>query len=126
MTRDMELIRKILLVVQARKDIAPRPLVIDGVDDDVLGRHVEMLFDAGMLDGVSGRSGSKYYKHVLIRDLSWNGHDFLSALSNETVWAKLKETLSGELTTLPLSVLKDAGVALLKEWVKQKIGLGSE
>jgi hypothetical protein len=123
MTRDMDLIRKILLAVQARKDVTPRPIVIDGVDEDILGRHVEMLLDAGMIEGVSGRSGSRHYKHILVKDLSWSGHDFVATLANDTVWNKLKETLSTEMTSLPLVIVKDAGMALLKEWVKQKIGL---
>jgi hypothetical protein len=43
MTRDMELIRKILLEIQSRKDLEPREVKIEGYNDVILGRHIELL-----------------------------------------------------------------------------------
>src|ERR1035437_8601270 len=50
--RDMELVRRILLAVQAKSSLEPELIIIDGLDDAVVGRHVEMLFDAGFLEGM--------------------------------------------------------------------------
>ncbi len=41
--RDMELIRRILLKIQARETVDPEHLEMEGVDDAVLGRHVELI-----------------------------------------------------------------------------------
>jgi hypothetical protein len=51
MKRDMDLVRRIMLDVQSRNDLFPKKIRIDGVDNDLLARHVEMLFDAGLLTG---------------------------------------------------------------------------
>ncbi|WP_167458643.1 hypothetical protein [Mesorhizobium kowhaii] len=53
------------------------------------------------------------------------GHDFLAALKNKGVWTQMKQSFSAaELAGLQLSVVKDLGLGLLKEWAKSKVGLG--
>jgi hypothetical protein len=124
MQRDMNLVRKIMLSVQSRGDVFPKNVKIDDVDDEILGRHVEMLFDAGFLDGSKMQSISLSYHIVLVRDLSWGGHDFIDAISKDGVWQKLKETFSPtELSTMPLKVLKDASIACFTSIVKARMGL---
>ncbi|ESY64348.1 hypothetical protein X743_31260 [Mesorhizobium sp. LNHC252B00] len=57
-----------------------------------------------------------------MKDLSWEGRDFLAALQNKGVWNQIKQSFSAaELAGLPLSVVKDLG--LLKECAKSKVGL---
>ncbi|WP_189384644.1 MULTISPECIES: DUF2513 domain-containing protein [unclassified Mesorhizobium] len=124
--RDMELIREILLAVQNRTDLTPRPLTLEGHDEVVVGRHIEMLSEAGLIDGPLSTRVSQPYDVVLIKDLSWEGHDFIAALVNKGVWSKIKQSYSAaELAGLPLSVLKEVGIGLLKEWAKSKVGLGA-
>jgi hypothetical protein len=97
---------------------------IDGIDNDLLARHVEMLFDAGLLDGTAMGNVFGTYRNIHVKDLSWDGHEFIDAISKEGVWKKLKETLSpAEISTLPLKVIKDTSIALLTSIVKAKFGL---
>lgn len=64
------------------------------------------------------------YKEVLVKDLSWSGHDFVAILSNDTVWGKIKSSFTAkDLATMPLSMIKTAGAGLLELWVKQQVGL---
>jgi hypothetical protein len=124
MTRNMELIRKIVLEVQARKDLKRRAIKIDGVDEPILARHVEMLFGAGLLEGTISDDIGRGYPTILVYDLSMDGHDFAAVIANESVWAKVKQSLSpSDLVTVPLRIIKDVGVGLLGEYVKQKVGL---
>jgi hypothetical protein len=54
----------------------------------------------------------------------WRGCDFAAAIENDGVWSKIKQALPAkELATMPLSVLKSAGVALLEQYAKAKLGL---
>lgn len=123
MQRDMEMIKKVLLAVQARKDLHREELSIEGEDDFTVRYHVEMLYDAGFVDG-SAKYFDMPYKTVLVKDLSWAGHDFVAVLANDTVWNKIKSSFSAsDLATLPLSMIKVAGTALLEQYVKQKVGL---
>lgn len=127
MQRDMDLIRRIVLAVQAKGDLMPRKVEIDGPEPWVLARHVELLYDAGMLDGtktkhpVSGEPPT-----IFVRDLSGPGHDFAAALANDTVWGQIKQKVTpGELAAMPLKVIKDVGVAALQAWLLGRLGLSS-
>jgi Hypothetical protein (DUF2513) len=126
MTRDMELVRKIISAIQARKDASPQMgIEVEGYDPAIVMRHVEMLFNAGFIDGTQGgTAGGK--PMIVVRDLSWSGHDFASAVENENVWGIIKQKLSpGELATLPLTIVKDAAVAILKSLVMTRLGLSN-
>ena len=124
MTRDMELVRKIISAIQARKDASPQMgIEVEGYDPAIVMRHVEMLLNAGFIDGSQrGTAGGKPL--IVVRDLSWQGHDFASAMENESVWETLKAKFSkAELASLPLIVLKTVGIELLTAWAKSKAGL---
>ncbi|UJW87958.1 DUF2513 domain-containing protein [Devosia sp. SL43] len=124
MKRDMDVIRKIMLAVQARTDIDPRLLKVDGLDDFTVGYHVALLHDVGLIVGPSTQTYDTPYKQVLVKDLSWEGHDFVAAMANDTVWGKLKQSLSpSDLASLPLKIIKDVGTGILEQWVKTQIGL---
>ncbi len=124
MTRDMELVRKILLEVQARTDLRPRVVEISGYDPLIVERHVSLLFKA--LEGIPKPSASPGPPAIFVADSSWEGHDFISALNNDGVWAKMKQSLSAaDLATLPLTIIKDAAVAALRQWTFTALGLPS-
>src|SRR4051794_8971403 len=123
MQRDMNLVRQILLDIEAREDTAPRPVQIAGVDPAIVMRHVEMLNEAGFLEAKILRSGRDFgIAQAVVSDLTWEGHDFLAALKDEGVWNKIKHSLSpAELAGMPLTALKALGVALLTHLAKQKL-----
>jgi len=124
MTRDMELIRKIFAEIQKRKDADLRTLEIPGVDEVIVARHLEMLLTNGFVEGEQSYPLEQSFPIILVKDLSWSGHDFAAILANDSVWAKLKKTFSAsELETLPFGIIKDAGMGLLAQWVKSKVGL---
>ena len=124
MTRDMELIRKIILEIQHRNDVRPATMSIDGYDDIVVARHLELLMDANLIEGVKSAPISTPHAIIMVKDMTWAGHDFAAAIENDGVWNKIKQAFPAkELATMPLSVLKSAGVALLEQYAKAKLGL---
>lgn len=124
MTRDMELIRKILIQIQNRKDSKPEMgITVGGYDRSIVDRHVEMLFNGGFIEGAEAGTAAGL-PLITIRDLSWAGHDFIASLENENVWAKIKQKLTPtELATVPLAIIKELGTALLKSYLMSKLGL---
>ena len=102
MQRDMDLVRQIMLATQAKQGLDPEPIKIEGVDDVVVGRHVEMLFDAGFLDGFEyDTTLASQYRNILVKDLSWDGHEFIGAISKDELWQTLKFAIGpGELARL--------------------------
>jgi hypothetical protein len=124
MKRDMDLVRRILIHTQNKAALRGEQITFSDVDDDTLGRHVELLFDEGLLDGVPRSVMDRAYKIVMVRDLSWSGHDFVAALQNDGVWKKMKDQLSpSELATAPLSLIKALSIGLLEQYLKSKLGL---
>jgi Hypothetical protein (DUF2513) len=126
-TRDMELIRKIVAEIQSWKDPTRRKLVISDYDQNVVGRHVEMLIEAGYVVGKVHSSSMGLQLTPFVTDLTMQGHDFAAAIQNEGVWAKIKQTVSpADLAGLPLSIVKEAAVGLLKSYIMKTVGLSGD
>ncbi len=120
MKRDMELIRNILLAVEALplpeppdfNDPAINFLEVPGRSVLEVGRHVQLLADAGLVeahlskaDGIVGPFGARAVR------LTWNGHEFLNASRNDTIWRRTLATIREKGIDVPFSVLQEMLVA---------------
>src|SRR5687768_4524948 len=123
MKRDMELIRKILLAAEEGKGIKKglRP-EIDGYEDEVVQSHVGLLRQKGLVNAIDASSldGEAY----IITGLTWEGHDFIEAARNETVWRKAVQVVMEKGGGITLEVMKE----LLKKLLSQQVlgGPGDE
>lgn len=102
MKRNMELVRELLLRVEADEDFGA--LASKYSQEEIVG-HVEILLDAKLLEGkvyhdLSGNPGSAY-----IQRLTWAGHEFLDNARNDTVWNKVTATIKNAATTASFEVL---------------------
>ena len=114
MTRDMELIRKIIAEIQSRKEAKLKPLEISSFPEAVVARHLEMMLAAGLIEGDKSDGVDAPFPTVYVKDLTWSGHDFAGAIMNDTIWAKLKKQLTpSELATMPLPFSKTLA---LRSW----------
>ena len=68
--RDMELVRKVLFAIEAKNDLQPSEISVPGEDDLRVARHVEILFDAKMIDGSKISVINRPASVVLVRDLT--------------------------------------------------------
>lgn len=68
-----------------------------------------LLHDAGLIDGTVFRPISGL-PDVTVFGLTWAGHDFLGAVSSDSVWAKAKSTV--------LAPAAGATWAVILEWLK--------
>src|SRR5258708_35475547 len=87
MTRDMDLVRRILVEVEARDDpFSFEELAVEGHEPFEVSGHLEMLAEAGY---VAVRDlttmGTAYRKFCPVR-LTWAGHEFLGSVRSESVW----------------------------------------
>ncbi len=123
MKRDMNLVLKILQKIEDKTSLTSERIEIEGEDEQVVTRHIEMMQAAGLLDGLPPkreRGGITMY----VKDLSWEGHDFLVAIQDKGVWSRLTEEYSvDQLAKMPLAILKLAAVGLLKDAVERRLGL---
>lgn len=119
MTRDFELIRKLLLQIEDAPAGEPlQSLTVDeSLDEAVLGRHLELLIDAGLIEGqVIGHRPVSF----VIHGLTWSGHDFVEHARNESVWRSVFENTKAAGTSITLEILK----GLLANAAAKLAGLG--
>ena len=119
MKRDMELIRKILAQIKARDTLDYRPIAVPDTDPAIVARHVELLHEAGLIEAME--PGAYKLPRLVVKDLTWAGHDLAAILENDTVWQKLRAAFPKELGSLPLAVIKSVGLPLLEEWAKRQV-----
>lgn len=120
----MELVRAILLRVEAKQNFTNETITIDGYDPEIVARHVELLFDNKLLDGRKSKEITPTVPAVLVFDLTWEGHEFVATLRDDNVWGKIKQKISPTvLATLPFDVLKTVGITMVTRLTMNQLGL---
>jgi hypothetical protein len=91
----MDLVRTLLLGMEdpqfdGVRQIHPDPhhgeLGVTEENHDRIGYHLILLIEAGLIDGQPGSHGMP-----TVSRLTWEGHEFLDAVRDESVWKKTKE-----------------------------------
>jgi hypothetical protein len=114
MKRDFDLIRKLLMFFEDKPssehiDVPP----IEGFDDLTIKYHLVLLHDAGFLrcEPVKSSSSDRVI-YVIPFDLTWQGHEFLEKIRNETTWKKIKETILSKGGFLAFNVINELATRL--------------
>ncbi len=116
MKRDMDLVRRILLEIEAHKHgFAPSRLVFDGCDDEVVAYHVHLMGQARLLNVKTYGSSSTKSPSAIPISMTWEGHEFLDAARPESIWNQAKERVGAELASVPFEVFKALLLALAAE-----------
>lgn len=83
--------------------------------------HVEILMEAGLIDGQMCKTIGPQADGFLAMRMTWAGHEFLDAIRNDNLWKKAKDSFvkEGLAMTFDLvkSVAKDIAVGYLKSTV---------
>ena len=93
--RDMEVCRAIMLAAVNGNRNGP----IDGYSEDVVKYNKRLLIDKGYLKGSAGKDSTKdtdIPAYVLIKEVTWEGHDFIDAIAADSNWSKVKDFLKEE------------------------------
>ena len=107
MKRDIDLVRKILLAIEASERPLDSTLIrIGGYTHDNLTEHMRLMHEAGLIEGIAAYSIEHKLKWVELR-LTWSGHDFIDSARNEAVWSEALGTVRTQIGTVAFAVLKD-------------------
>lgn len=126
MERDMELIRTILLKVEAdpkfHGELQRAGAASLGIEDHTeveVIYHLVMLIEAGFLAGNTkmARAGA-----VVISKLTWEGHEFLDSVRDPETWRKTKAGAQ-KIGNWSFGLLSDMAKAYAKHLAKEKLGL---
>lgn len=120
MKRNWDVIRKILLKVEALPDessmIASSDFAADAIDNETAVYHIDLLIQAGLLKGECHKAIDP--AHCLLYSLTWDGHEFLDRIKREGVWNKVKETARTKSIDLNFDIIKTIASSLLIQIAK--------
>jgi hypothetical protein len=120
MKRDMDLIRKILLKLEEHEHgHAPEPFKVEGYTDELVGFHVHLMGEAGLLRVANITGFDDSSPMAIPSSILPVGYDFLDAARNDKIWAQVKKRLADEAVSVPITVF----LAMLKAKIAEKLGL---
>jgi hypothetical protein len=111
MKRDWELVRQILIAVEALESHGQvvRSSAIEGYDHELVAYHIHMLIESGLIDGTCSRSINGP-RQCVARELTWPGHEFLDQIRSQKVWSRT------------LGLIREKGLDLSFETIKAAAG----
>ena len=116
MKRDMDLIRLILLELEEVEEID-----MSTYSDDEINYNKRLVVEADLADGTIASSAGGLNPQVFLLRLTWNGHDFLDAARDDTIWKRATEIIGKSVGSTTFDVLKSVLVTFATEAIKQMI-----
>ena len=127
MKRDMNLIRELLLKLEAlpmrRRGIVcitadAEEVAVPGYDVDQIDYHLLLISEAGLID----EGGAKPLSAIGFRCLTWRGHEFLDSVRDPRIWEKTKRSAdaAGGFT---IDLLKDLAKGFVRKQIEERTGI---
>ena len=92
MKRDFDLVRTILLGIEANEDAIGNGWItlgkINGYSQEQVSYHVSLLHEAGLIKAIDLSNNLSFYWEP--KRLTWYGHEFLDSARNENIWGNAK------------------------------------
>ena len=120
MKRDLALLRTILLRIEEVEDAPTSRYITSGeakglkkFSADVIKEHIRLLLEAHYLDGID-ISDQDIPSDWLSLRITWQGHDFLDAIRDPRIVARVKKSLKDS-SSVPLEVLKQRLIRFMND-----------
>lgn len=103
MIRDLDLIRNILLAIEANTNpynrLSVQNFVSDDYDEFMVSGHIKLLLDCDFIEASKIAICGQAFDDYIIKRLTMFGFDYLDSVRSDSVWdatkAKIKEVASG-------------------------------
>ena len=111
MRRDMDLVRSILLQVEAADGSRESgELDFMGHTVEEVYYHIELMQQRGLIDATIKREWGGSVVYASIGGLTWDGQDFLDAMRDDRVWSRAKKAIKESVGSTTFGVIKDVCV----------------
>jgi glycerophosphoryl diester phosphodiesterase len=115
MKRDMDLLRAILLSVEAEEHGFAPDIKIPDYTQEEIGYHAVLLGEAGLAVVANITTLDSKSPQARIIRLTWSGHEFLDAARDKTIWNQAKDKIG--------SASIQIWMAMLTTLIQKKLGL---
>ena len=85
--------------------------------DDLL-YTAEKLYEAGYIDCDIIKTLSSNQPQILIKEITWNGHELLDNIRDNSVWTKIKKKLSG-FASVSLPIINSVGASIITDLISK-------
>ena len=106
MKRDLDLVRQLLLQIEALPAGPPAQYRTSEIEDPVLLAHFELVIAAGLVNGKIARSQGARGDVISISGLTWEGHEWIDVVRDSRVWDEAKRTLLDSGGALSFELIK--------------------
>ena len=127
MKRDMDLIRELMLFLEAQ-DLRPGAvrylsayegnLPVDGYTSDQIDGHLELIARSGFI--VNG--GSRPMRGIAFMGLEWAGHDFIDSVRDPEIWKATKSTVE-KVKGFSVELLVEVAKGIIKKKISDLSGI---
>lgn len=117
MTRDMNLIRELLLAIERFPTGYGAELEIEGHSETEIGYHLKLLWEAKFIEGIDVTTMGDDGPRVLPQRLTWEGHDFLDAIRDDRVWKKVGDKLGEVGGQSALAIVKELALTTARTYL---------
>src|SRR5215203_241943 len=115
MKRDLDLVRQLLLQIEALPAGPPVQYRTSEIEDPVLLAHFELAIAAGLVNGKLARSQGARGDVISISGLTWEGHEWIEMVRSQSVWSETKATLLEGAGALTYELVKEVAVKILRQ-----------
>lgn len=119
MKRDMDLCRKILFKIEELYDsTAIYNLEIEGYTRSQVSYHSNLLYEAGLISDYKAQYADNEIYSFGVSSLTWDGHDFLDKIREDTTWNKVKDIIKNKALPMTLDVIKTVATGVITATLK--------
>lgn len=131
MRRDMDLVRLLLLKLEAVDkgadalltfDAYDEEIAIEGYEADQIDYHLSLIYEAGFVISGNSRSPRLMSGDYMFQRLSWDGHEFLDTIRDPEVWRRTKNG-ANKAGAWTLGLLRDLATAYAKQLVIERLNI---
>lgn len=107
MKRDFDLIKSILFTIESYEGSSMMNgdnIKIEGYTQKEINYHLNLLNEKNFIEAQNWKDTTGDNWHI--SRLTWDGHEFLDAAKNESVWNKAKQIIAEKGGNISIEVLK--------------------
>lgn len=115
MRRDWELVRQILLKLEDLSTTSSylSPDGVPGYDPEIISYHMQLMDEAGLIKAKCLKTSGQGLRCNAI-SMTWEGHEFLDKIKNDSNWNKVKGIAREKGLDLSFDVIKLAAKTVLE------------
>lgn len=114
----MDLIRYILLQIEEEyKDAALYNLKVLKYEKEEIAYNCKLLYEKGLISYYRADYADNHLYAFVVGALTWEGHDYLDRIRDNTTWGKVKSTINENKLPFMIETVKEVSSAFIESAV---------